>query len=546
MSFELKYSLLFLVFLVATLSVTCDNNDPAVPNPPVFDPLAPTIDSFLASRGSTQLTDKIVFSGEDINIVVQATSHAWPVSCGLLEGETVSGNLFFTYASVPPGGVDAPGLFSSKSPGENEAVWRVPNLAQYDSGEGLIYDLKVTVLDECLDKTKTGSLALRVFANQGPPVFTDKLVRSDIKTPTPFTELLDSNGYYEVEQGDQCSIEVTALSKTMTQICANRGVEEGDELTYSWSSANPAINLSFDQAPTLASSVEFDIPNAIFVSDIFDVECLITDQCSQEQTLAVFSFIIVGAPEITSLTGTADGFSMFYDPYFDNYPVLPGDEIVLSALANVKHPGLCDMKGISPALEWLWEETSESMPGIVPVYDPLPVPNDESQIEFIVPAAENGAQYTINCIITDQCNNLMDAESVDLLVIIPPVAEIDWVKRNLSVEIDPSVESGRYEVMPGDTISVRIAGSAASGTSFCSARGVTDSTPLEYYWENLWTSVITLNYETNPDTEYSDLVFIVPSIAQKLEVSLRCRITDICNGLSTTVTVPFEVIYTGE
>lgn len=528
------------------MSITCKSDDPVTVDPPIFDPLVPTIDAFIAKRGSTEITDNIVFSGEDINLEVTATSHAWPVSCGLTEEDTVTGNLYFTYDSFPPADVDAPGLFSSKIPGQNTAVWRVPNLDAYDTGEGLIYNLKVTVFDECLEKANIGSLVLRVFANEGPPVVTEETIQSSINAPAPVTEILDQNGYFEVEQGDECRITLTAASRTLPEICANRGVEEGEELTYVWTSTNQAINLSFDQDPALAVSADFDISKGINVADTFKIECFITDQCTGEQTLVEYWFIVVGAPDIISFTGTADDINMPYDPYFDNYPVLHGNEIILTVIVNVKHPGLCDMKGISPDLAWVWEETSNSVPSLVPDYYPLPNPNHESSIEFVIPAALNGTEYSFDCNITDQCNGLTDSQSVDILVIVPPEGEIGWVEKSPGGVVTLSPETGRYDVDTGDMVTIRIRGTVFSDTTFCAARGINDVPPLRYSWDNPWPDEIVFNYNPQPILTYSDMTIVVPDINQSLDIDLRCTLTDICNELYTDVIVPLTINVSGE
>jgi len=547
MSFELKYSLLIFVFLLTVFSITCDNDDPIVIiDPPIFDPLVPSIVSFTANRDDVEIEDNIVFAGEDIKLIVEAVSQAWPESCGLLEDEVVADNLYFTYRSYPPDGVEAPGMFSAKSPGENEATWRVPILDEWDSGEGLVYDIKVTVLDECLDKTNTGSIILRAFANEGPPVISEKTVHSGVNELNPVEEEIDQNGFYEVEQSDECQINIEAVSRTMAQVCANRGVEVGDELKYEWySSQSGAINLTYDQDPTVAVVADFDISSGIAVSDRFEIECLVTDQCTGETTLASFNFIVVGAPEILSLTGTANGNDLIYDLYFDHYPVLHTDEIILRAMSDVKHPGLCDMKGIDPDLEWSWTETGGGSPELVPEFDPLPVPNDEVSIEFVIPAAENGVIYSFDCSITDRCNGLGDSDYINLLVIVPPVAELEYVQVGVSL-VYPSPDTGRYEVEAGDTVKIRILGSAASDVTFCTDRGITNEPPLRYMWENPWDDVVVFNYEMQPVEEYSELVLVVPSIAPPMEVDLVCVVTDICNELVSYVVVPLEVVESGE
>ncbi len=542
MTFKGNYTLLSLCAFLMLCSLTCNGESgPTTPEPPDYDALRPTIESFTAERNGTVIDDDIVFSGEDIDLIVQATSQAWPVSCGLSEDETVEGNLIYFFNSEPPNDIPAPGLLSQATPPENHAVWRIPNLDLYDSGEGLMYILRVTVLDECLDRQAVGNLTLRAFASQGVPIITETVMQSWVTAGSPTTEELDQNGYYEVERGDECRITITAQSRTMSDICANRGVPDGDELKYEWSGTFPDINLSFEQDSHIAITADFDIPMTVDISDTFEVECLITDECTGEMTHVVFNFIVVGTPQIISLSGTANGINLSYDPYFDNYEVIPADEVIMRATGLAMDPGLCDAKGIHPDLEWIWEETTGSTPALDPEFDPLPVPNDESAIEFVVPAALNGTRYSFKCTANDRCNGLSDSETANFLVIVPPVAEITYLLVN-SIQANPAPDSGRYEVAPGDIITIRITSEAKSKSDFCEARGIDDSPPLNYYWENEWGELLVLNYEVSPEELYSDLVFVVPGNAPAIDQDMVCRVTDICNDLFTEVVVPLRVI----
>lgn len=536
------YGLLLICLLLAGTSLTCDNGEsPVLPPSPTYDPFRPTIESFTAMRDGTEIDDDIVYSGEDIALVVQATSHAFPQSCGLDEGETVEGNLVYTFRSIPPDDIPAPGLISQSSPPYHTAIWRVPNLDNYDPGEGLLYTLQVTVLDECLDKSIEGSINLRAFANQGAPVISEISVHSAVGSGNPVEEILDQNGYYEVESGDECRISIDAQSRTGSDICANRGVPSGDELAYIWSSSYLPINLSYNQDPARADSADFDIPTAIEPGDTFTVDCLIRDRCTGTESTATMRFIAVAAPEITSIEGTANGINLTYDPYFDTNLVLPEDEIILTATGMVMDDLLCDAKGIHPDLEWNWTETSGSSPVVSPEYDPRPVPNETSMIEFVVPAAQNGTDYSFRCTLTDRCNSLADVENINFMVIVPPQAELTFVQRGAN-DIQPAQDSGRYEVSPGDVIKVRITGTAASGTSFCEARGISIEPPVEYFWLNPWDEILIFNYEQRPSTDYSDMVMVVPDYAPAMDAELICRVTDICNDLSADVSVPFRII----
>lgn len=527
----------FLAFFI----LTCNGDgSPTIPGPPDYDPFRPTIESFTAQRNGEVLEDSIVHSGEDITVVVQASSHAFPQSCGLDEGETVEGNLHYTFTSFPPVSSPAPGLISQESPPDNEAVWRIPNLDAYDLGEGLLYKIQVDVLDECLDLVTTGNLSLRAFANEGPPVITDILVRGDINSSSPVTELLDQNGFYEVERADECRIDITAESRTSSQVCDNRGVPDGEELRYEWSSPWPDINLSYDQDPTRADSVDFDIPVTIDWGETFDIICRVVDRCTLTSTSQIFRFVAVGQPRITSLTGTANWESLVYDPFFDTYKVQPTDEIILTARGIIRDDNLCNAKGISPDLEWLWEELTPSLPVIEPEFDPLPILNDTSVIQFIVPAAANGTQYEFRCTVTDRCNGLTDTETADFLVIIPPVAGLTSVQAS-SVLIEPATDSGKYEVQPGALMEIRVTGSAYSQTEFCEARGISASPPVQYFWENPW-DLLVLNYDSFPSVGYCDLLFVVPWDTPPIDVNLHCRVKDLCNGLVTQVVVPFRVL----
>ena len=534
--------LVVVCFFLALTCITCDSSDsPLVPPSPTYDPFRPTIESFTAMRDGTEVEGDIVWSGEDISLVVQATSHAFPASCGLDEGETVQGNLGYTFRSIPPDDIPAPGLISQSSPPYHTAIWRVPNLDNYDPGEGLLYTLQVTILDECLDKAIEGSINLRAFADQGAPLVNEISVHSEVNSGNPVTEILDQNGYYEIESGDECRIDIDASSRTSTDICANRGVPSTDKLEYIWSSSYSPINLSYNEDPTRADTADFDIPDAITVGDTFSIECLVRDRCTSTVSRATARFIAVGLPDLSCITGTANDINLNYDPYFDTNLVLPGDEIILTAYGTVMDGGLCDMKGISPDLEWNWTETTDSIPVIAPEYNSLPIPNTSSMIEFVVPAALNGVQYTFRCTATDRCNGLTDVETINFLVIVPPLAELTFVQRGTSL-IYPAQDSGRYEVNAGDVLTIRITGDAASGVSFCEDRGVSIAPPVQYLWPNPWEDVLVFNYDRVPSAEYSDLVFVIPGNAPAMDTELLCRVTDICNELFTEISVPFRIL----
>ncbi len=535
-------SLVLLACLLSWFNLTCNGDDgPSIPGPEPFDPLRPTIESITAQRDGEVIDDGIVFSGEDISLTVQATSHAFPQSCGLQEGETVQDNLLYTFQSLPPENVLPPGVLSQSAPPDNRAIWRVPILDDYDRGEGILYRLMVTVFDECLGRQASGSITLRAFANQGPPIIADFSVMSGIGTTSPVTEELDQNGYYEVERGDTCRITVTARSRTSSEVCANRGVSTGDEIAYAWQSSFSVINLSFDQDPTRAYRADFDIPVTVGIGDTFMVSCDVLDRCTGTETRVDFRFYVVAPPRITSLGGTANGISLTFDPYFDNYEVLPADKVVLTATALVGDEFLCDLKGISPELEWTWEELTGSTPAIAPWYDPLPVPYDTSTIEFVVPAALNGTEYSFRCSIADRCNGLTDTETADFLVIVPPDAEIAHVMAGTAF-VTPSQETGRYRIGAGDLVTIRVTAAAKSSAGFCEARGISRTPPVQYYWVNPWEDVIYFNYQELPDEEYCDLVVLVPTYVHAMEIDLTCRVKDICNELVTEVVVPIEVI----
>lgn len=526
---------------LVALGLTCKGDDnPTTPPPAPYDPSRPTIESFNATRGGETIEDGIVYGGEDIGLVVQATSHAFPQSCGLAEGEVVEGNLLYEFISHPPEKVPAPGLISQASPPSNRALWRVADLGEHDAGEGLVYILSVKVTDECLGNETTGNLALRAFADQGAPKITNKLIQSAVNSADPVTEQLDQNGFYEVERADECRISITADSRTYASVCANRGVPEGEELHYIWHSEAPEINLSFDEDPAKAVSADFDIPVWLPIGDTFPVQCEVRDACTQTVSMATFDFIVVGAPRITSFSPTANEFPLEYDPFFDDYEVLPADEIVLSAVAEVMDDKLCDSKGIHPDLLWDWKELTDSEPIIAPDFDPLPEPNNTSSIEFVVPAVDNGTEYAFECTVTDRCNSLTDEETARFLVIVHPEATLTSVERNSEV-IGPAPETGRYEVQASDTVKVRVTASAASSSGFCQERGVSHSPPILYSWSDSW-EYLSLNYHPTPSVDYCDVVFVVPENAPPVEAELLCRVKDMCNELITEVRVPFEVV----
>ncbi len=533
--------LIVLTFFATLLGLTCNGEGTTTPGPPEpYDPFRPTIESFSASRNDAPLDDDLVYGGEDIVLTVTATSHAFPQSCGLGENDVVEGNLTYTFVSNPPEDVPAPGLLSQATPPSNEALWRVPNLTDYDTGEGLVYILEVTVYDQCLGVESTGSLTLRALADQGPPNIQTVLVESSVNSTTPVTEELDKNGLYEVERSDKCRITITASNRTFPSVCANRGVADGEELVYQWDSSIAEINLTYNEFPSRAVAADFDVPMDVMPGQIFTVECLVRDMCSGTSTTVSCRFIAVHPPRITSLDGTQNGGPLLYDPFFDVNETIPGDEIILTATGMVLDPNLCDSKGIDPDLLWDWLEINESIPALAPSFDPTPIPNDSSTIEFVTPAALSGTVYRFQCTITDRCNGLTDSEATAFLVIVHPIAELSFVEQN-SVVIEPEIATGRFHVFAGDTVRIRVWGSAASGTGFCEARGVSQSPPLEYWFSNPW-DVLILNYDPLPSEEHCDLELVVPGYAPQVDADLTCRVTDLCNELVTELVIPFRVV----
>ncbi|MCK4720599.1 hypothetical protein KAU08_08060 [bacterium] len=535
--------ILVLTFFIVTTSLTCGGGNAVIPDDDpdnVHDPLRPTIESFTAQRDGSEVTNNIVYSTEEITFTVQATSQAWPESCGLTEGDTVTGNLIYTFQSTPPEGIDQPGLISQSPNPSNVATWRVPELAGLDPGEGLLYTLGVTVFDECLAKTGSKTLTFRAFANQGPPVISAATVKTEINSGSPVTESVDQNGYFEVERGDECEIAITAEKRTSDSICRNHGVPVGNELRYTWSSTYEGINLTHSDDPFNAPSANFDIPITIGVSATFRIDCIVTDECVGLETTQSFDFLIIGKPEITSIGGTANGELLTYDPYFDHYIVLPGDEIILGATGIVQDSSLCIVKGISPDIEWLWQETTGFTPEISPEFEPFPENNGKSEIEFVAPAADNGTRYSFLCTVTDQCNGLTDQESRDFLVIVHPQVELTSVLIWTS-EITPSPVYGRYEISPGNKVTVNLTGTAESSTNFCEARGISQSPPLMYAWNDLGDLVV-LNYDPTPSTAATDLVFVVPEVSFPFNLNMTCVVKDLCNELESDITVKFRIV----
>lgn len=534
-----------LALLFPMFSVTCDSSeDPTVPDdgtePNVHDPLKPAINSFTATRAGSAIEGNIVFSGEEITLTVEAASQAWPQSCGLTEDDVVAGNLLYTFNSEPPEGIDRPGLISQSPNPSNVAAWRVPDIDDLDAVEGLLYTLETTVFDECLSKLSKSSLTLRAFANQGPPVISATSVQTEVNSGSPVTETKNQNGYYEIERGDECRISITATKRTSDQICDNRGVPDGNELSYIWSSTFEGINLTTDDDAFTASEAEFDIPINVGTGATFIVECTAKDECVGLTALRSFNFLVIGEPEITSIGGTANGQLLTYDPYFDHYVVLRGDEIIFSATAEIQDSSLCQAKGISPEIRWSWDEISGNSPAIVPDFEPFPVNINRSEIEFIIPAALNGTEYSFQCTVTDQCNGLTDRETRDFIVIVHPVITLTSVMKD-STTINPTPSHGRYEISPGDQVTVRMTGTPASKTSFCEARGISLSPPLMYSWNDFGDFVI-LNYDAVPDTAFSDLVFVVPDLTQSFNMEMTCTVKDLCNELESFAVVRFRVI----
>ena len=293
--------LLFLLLaLTACVSLTCKSTKSPVTPPNPYDANKPTIQGFTAKRGNVAITDSVVYSGEDIGLYVTAVSHALPKSCGLSEDDTVKNNLTYIFRRPrrrkSPRRKHQPG-----DPPSSLAIWRVPNLDQYDTGEGVLYILTVKVLDDCLGNQSSGSITLRAFANQGSPKISKTEVESKIDQTTPTVESPDPNGFYEVESGDDCSISITAESRTLPSICTNRGVAQGDELKFTWTCPDPTVILSFNSNPSLADTVEFAVPVAMNPGDKFQVSCKIDDVCTGTSITQPFDFEIIAAPEITSL-----------------------------------------------------------------------------------------------------------------------------------------------------------------------------------------------------------------------------------------------------
>jgi hypothetical protein len=536
-----KIRIVIIAVLLTISGLTCNNNNPTEPWEEPFDPYRPKIDGFAASRAGSALTDGICFSGEDIDLAVQATSKAFPVSCGLDEGDVLQGNLIYYFSAVPPQGFNAQGLFSQATPPSNEALWRVPNVADIDTGEGVVYTLKVIVYDQCLASQNTGSITLRVFADQGPPLISTTVVESAVNTGSPEAEEVDKNGLYEVERGDKCRISITAINRSYESICGNRGIKENEELLYAWDSNLADIGLTCDEFPARASIAQFDVPSILMIGHTWSVTCLVTDACTGTTTLVTCRFIIVGAPRITGIDCTVNGQPLIMNAFFDTFEVQPGDGVIVTADGLVMDDQLCDSKGISPDLLWHWEETNGATPAINPVYNPLPVPNDSSRFEFVIPAASNGTEYRFLCTLTDRCNELTDTETASFTVIVPPDIDLTYVQRS-SVELEPSIETGKYHVSPGDHMVIRVTATSASSAGFCTARGVSLDPPLQYYFELPWDDMPVLNYDAFPSVGYCDLEFIVPWYAPALDANLRCRVRDLCNELGTEIIIPFRVV----
>lgn len=530
------------VSILMLSGLTCKSGDPASPWEEPYDPYRPAIDGFTASRNSIPLADDIAFSGEDILLTVQATSQAFPESCGLDEGDVLEGNLIYIFHVLPPQGVDAEGFLTQATPPSNEAVWRIPDIDAFDTGEGIVYTLRVTVFDQCFATENTGSLAVRVFADQGPPLISTVTVESSVNASEPFTEEINKNGFYEVERSDKCRISISALKRSFDTICANAGIETGEELEYNWSSSLTDINLTFDEFPARAVQAEFDIPLTLIPGHTFLVECLVTDVCTDTSTMVAAAFIVVGAPRILGIEGSLTLGDLQFNTFFDTYEVLPGDEVLLEATGMVRDGGLCDIKGISPDLLWDWKETNNSIPVIVPEFDPIPVPNDVSRLEFVTPAALNGTRYDFLCTLTDRCNELTDTETVDFTVIVPPTAELTYVHMS-TVEVELSIESGRYHVQRGVLLEIRVTGTSASETSFCETRGVSMDPPVQYGFYLPWEiDYPVLVYDRFPSTGYTDLELIIPVWSPLMDVNLRCRVRDLCNNIAVEIIIPFRII----
>ena len=541
MEHKRKTAIFILILLLMVSGLTCNgDSDPASPPDEPFDPYKPEIEKFTASRGKDSVADNIVFSGEDIDLSVQAVSKAWPQSCGLDEGDVVKNNLIYTFSAIPPKGFDAPGLFSQATPPSNKATWRVPNVSGFDPGEGVIYTIKVMVFDQCLGSGNTGSITLRVFANQGPPLISSIKVESIIGSSPPTTETINKNGFYEVERGDRCRITVNALNRSYPSVCANRGIKDNEELLYSWETSHSSIELDYDEFPPRASKAEFNVPSVIPTGGKWSVTCTVTDACAGTEVKATFRFIVVAAPKITGIDCTVNGNIATENPYFDTYEVLPGDKVILIAYGVVMDDSLCDSKGIHPDLLWNWKETNKSTPSISPIYEPIPNPNDRSRFEFVVPAASNGTKYNFVCTLTDRCNELTDTGTANFTVIVPPSAVLTSVKRD-STNLSANIETGKYHVSPGDHMIIRISAASASSSSFCTTRGVSQNPPLYYDFILPWENVPVLNYNPMPSSDYCDLEFIIPSYTPPLDADLGCVVTDLCNELVAEIVIPFRV-----
>lgn len=535
------YNLLLVLTPLFFLCLTCSGGGgPTLPPEQPYDPTRPTINSFRAMRGSSEVSDGIVYSGEDILLKADAESNALPASCGLGEDGLVSGNLTFVFRSIPPSGVPAPGNISQSSPPSCEALWRVPILDQFDRGEGLLYTLKVDVTDECLGNSSTGSITLRAFSNRGAPKISSVEVTSRADSLSPVTEEINCNGCYEVERGDQCILKVTAESRTLDQVCRNRGVAEGEELEYSWQVTDQSVRLTHDPRPAYADELRFSVPGAAQAGSEFTVECTVVDACTGTSLSLPFRFKVVAAPEITRLSGTANGLPLRPDPGFPQYIVVPGDRVELSAAARLADPALCASKGTSPCLQWSWKKKENGNTVSAPAFDAFPYPNELSTLNFVVPAVSNGTRYDYTCTVTDRSNGLSASKTITLVVAVPPSAALDFVKVN-SQEVSANPQTGRLEVRANDTVQIRVSAQAGSGSTFCSERGVSASPPLEYTWENPWNALV-LNYDRTPSTAYCDLLFLVPQWAVPIKADLRCRVADLCNGLSVVLSLPFEVV----
>ena len=537
---------LIIVLGVLPVSFACDTDgdDP-------FNPKVPVIESITIARGSDDVTDATVYTGELISITITAESQSVLADCYTPPTENTTyepdldtpTELEYSFEIIPPSTTDRTGELIQDTPPGNVAQWRVPMVDDVPGYQtGLSYTIRVTAIDNCVDLIKVGTLGVTVFADKGPPSITSL----DVATRpggdgTYVLEVKDLNDFYEVEPADEVRVQVTAAAISDPSLCTGLGIDPARSLHYTWDANDVDINISGDPDPVENNTVYFDVPDTFNAGNNWTVTLTVLDTCSNAETIREFKFLVVEPPIITTSTVIDDGYEVQFNLYSGFYEVQPGgfDEVIVNA--ENADPSICSWKGYILTRQYSWTQTLSSTPTPDLVYETLPEENYRSRLTFIVPAAENGTEYNFQLTATDRCNGLSTTSDYPFLVVIAPSLGDSTILEGSSTATYNEI-TGHYEVNRGSTITATQHASSNCSESFCTGRGVELDESLEYSWSD-HLEIFDFVYEPIPDPNSSSTIYyIIPNGSLGQIDTLTVTVTDRCNDVSTSKDFIFEVV----